>query len=138
MSDETTREFEVEKQMVETPEGVETTRTGRTYVPRIDIVELNEGIRLLADLPGVAENSLDIVLENDQLTIEGFVEVERPSGYELVHTEYGIGNFRRVFKLSDQVDQEKITATIKHGVLQMDMPFASGPRTRKIAVQAAS
>lgn len=138
MSDENAREFEVEKQMVETPEGVETTRAGRTYVPRIDIVELNEGIRLLADLPGVDENTLDIVLENDQLTIEGFVEAERPSGYDLAHVEYGVGNFRRVFKLSDQVDQEKISATIKHGVLQLDMPFATGPRTRKIAVQTAN
>ena len=136
MADE--REFEVEKQEMETPEGVEDTRTGRTYVPRIDIVELNDGIRLLADLPGVDENSLDIMLENDQLTLQGFVEYERPSGYDLAHVEYGIGNFRRVFKLSDQVDQDKITATIKHGVLQLDMPFATGPRTRKISVQAAS
>jgi len=135
MADE--REFEVEKQEMETPEGVEDTRTGRTYVPRIDIVELNDGIRLLADLPGVDENSLDIMLENDQLTLQGFVEYERPSGYDLAHVEYGIGNFRRVFKLSDQVDQDKITATIKHGVLQLDMPFATGPRTRKISVQAA-
>lgn len=138
MTEEKEREFAVEKQVMETPEGVETTRAGRTYVPRIDIVELGEGIRLLADLPGVDENSLDIVLENDQLTIQGFVEVERPSGYDLTHAEYGVGNFRRVFKLSDQVDQEKITATIKNGVLQLDMPFASGPRTRKIAVHSAS
>jgi len=136
MADE--REFEVEKQEMETPEGVENTRTGRTYVPRIDILELNDGIRLLADLPGVDENSLDIMLENDQLTLQGFVADERPSGYDLAHVEYGIGNFRRVFKLSDQVDQDKITATIKHGVLQLDMPFATGPRTRKISVQAAS
>jgi len=136
MADE--REFEVEKQEMETPEGVENTRTGRTYVPRIDILELNDGIRLLADLPGVDENSLDIMLENDQLTLQGFVADERPSGYDPAHVEYGIGNFRRVFKLSDQVDQDKITATIKHGVLQLDMPFATGPRTRKISVQAAS
>ncbi|MCA9873469.1 MAG: Hsp20/alpha crystallin family protein [Anaerolineales bacterium] len=132
------REFEIEKQEMETPEGVENTRTGRTYVPRIDIVELNDGIRLFADLPGVDENSLDIMLENDQLTIQGYVDYERPSGYDLAHAEYGIGNFQRVFKLSDQVDQDKITASIKHGVLQLDMPFASGPRTRKITVQAGS
>ena len=136
MSDE--REFAVEKEEMETPVGVETTRTGRTYVPRIDIIERNDGIQLLADLPGVDENSLDIVLENDQLTIQGFVEWERPSGYDLAHVEYGVGNFRRAFKLSDQVDQNGITATIKHGVLQLHMPFSSGPKTRKIAVQAVA
>jgi HSP20 family protein len=133
MADE--REFAIEKEEMETPEGVETTRPGRTYVPRIDIIEMNEGIQLLADLPGVAEDSLEIMLENDQLTIQGFVEFERPQGFDLAHAEYGIGNFRRVFKLSDQVDQDKIAATFKHGVLQLTMPFASGPKTRKIAIQ---
>lgn len=135
MADE--REFAVEKEEMETPEGVETTRPGRTYVPRIDIIEGNEGIQLLADLPGVAENALDITLEKDQLTIQGYVDYERPQGYDLTHIEYGIGNFRRVFKLSDQVDQEKITATFKHGVLQLDMPFSAGPKTRKIAIQTS-
>jgi HSP20 family protein len=135
MSDE--REFAIEKEEMETPEGVEPTRTGRTYVPRIDIVELNEGIQLMADLPGVAENALDIMLENDQLTIQGYVEFERPSGYDLAHAEYGVGNFRRVFKLSDQVDQDKISATFKQGVLQLDMPFSAGPKTRKISIQTA-
>jgi HSP20 family protein len=131
------QEFAVEKEEMETPEGVETTRPGRTYVPRIDIVELNEGIQLVADLPGVAEDALDIMLENDQLTIQGFVNFERPQGYDLAHAEYGVGNFRRVFKLSDQVDQGKITATYKHGILQLDMPFSAGPKTRKITIQAA-
>lgn len=133
MADE--QEFAVEKEEMETPEGVETTRPGRTYVPRIDIIEKNEGIQLLADLPGVAEDGLDIMLENDQLTIQGYVEFERPQGYDLAHVEYGIGNFRRVFKLSDQVDQDNITATFKQGVLQLDMPFSAGPKTRKIAIQ---
>ena len=135
MADE--REFAVEKEEIETPEGVETTRPGRTYVPRIDIIERNEGIELLADLPGVADDALEIMLENDQLAIQGYVEFERPQGYDLAHVEYGIGNFRRVFKLSDEVDQDKITATFKHGVLQLDMPFAAGPKTRKITIQTA-
>jgi HSP20 family protein len=135
MSEE--HEYDLEKEEVETPEGVETTRPGRIYVPRVDIIELNDRIELMADLPGVSEDSLDITLEKGQLTLQGYVNFERPQGYDLAHVEYGIGNFRRVFRLSDEVDQANITATFKQGVLRLNMPFSGGQKMRKIAVQTA-
>lgn len=134
---EQTKEFETTKEELTTPEGVESTRPGRTYVPRADIYEKEDGILVLADLPGVDENSLDIVLEKGVLTIDGQATQPWPEGYNLVHYEYDVGNYHRAFKLSNEVDQEKIEATIKNGVLSLYMPFAAGPRTRKIQVQPA-
>lgn len=131
------KEFETTKEEVATPEGVESTRPGRTYVPRTDIYEKEDGILILTDLPGVDENSLDIVLEKSVLTIDAQAVQELPEGYNLAHYEYDVGNYHRAFKLSEEVDQEKIEATIKNGVLSLYMPFASGPRTRKIQVQPA-
>jgi HSP20 family molecular chaperone IbpA len=77
--------LEVQKEEAQTPEGVERTRTGRTYIPRVDIYESEDEVVLLADLPGVDENSLDITLEKNVLTIEGYVQFEEPEGYELAH-----------------------------------------------------
>jgi HSP20 family protein len=134
---EQVKEFETTKEELAAPEGVESTRPGRTYVPRVDIYEKSDGILVLADLPGVDENSLDIMLEKGVLTIHGQVTETWPEGYELAHAEYEVGNYHRAFKLSEEVDSDKIEATIKNGVLKLHMPFAAGPRTRKIQVQAA-
>ena len=90
---EQTTEFETTKEEVTTPEGVEGTRPGRTYVPRADIYEKKDGILVLADLPGVNENSLDITLEKGVLTIDGQAAQSWPEGYTLSHFEYDVGNF---------------------------------------------
>jgi HSP20 family protein len=137
MMTEQIKEFETTKEELMTPEGVEATRPGRTYVPRADIYEKEDGILVLADMPGVDENSVDIILEKGVLTIDGQAAQEWPDGYTLAHYEYDVGNFHRAFKLSEEVDQDKIQATIKNGVLSLYMPYASGPRTRKIQVQPA-
>ncbi|RMG90419.1 MAG: Hsp20/alpha crystallin family protein [Chloroflexi bacterium] len=132
-----TNQFEYTKEEVKTPEGAERTRPGRTYVPRVDIYETETEFVLLADLPGVDENSLDITLENDVLTLNGQVNFEPPQGYDLAHVEYGIGDFHRTFAISDKIDRDKIEATIKHGVLRLVMPKKTGPSTRKINVKSA-
>jgi HSP20 family molecular chaperone IbpA len=126
----------VEKRENETSELAERTRTGRTYVPRVDIYETAEGVVLLADMPGVDENSLDITLEKNILTIEGRVSVERPQGYDLAYAEYGVGDYHRTFALSDEVDRNKIEASLKNGVLRLTLPKAEAARTRKIQVRA--
>jgi len=134
---EQAKEFETIKEEVSAPEGVESTRPGRTYVPRVDIYETQDGIFVLADLPGVDEKSLDITLEKNVLTLDAQVSFTWPEGYDLVRAEYEMGNYHRAFKLSEAVDQDKIEATIKNGVLKLHMPFAAGPRMRQIQVQAA-
>lgn len=127
--------LEVRKEEVETPEGVERTRPGRTYVPQADIYESNGEVVLLVDLPGVDAESLDILLEENVLKLSGSVAYEPPEGYDLALAEYGIGNFQRAFSISSEIDQNRIEASIKNGVLRLVLPKAV-PTTRKIAVKS--
>lgn len=129
-------ELTTQKEEANTPEGIEHTQSGRTYVPRVDIFETEEQVVLFADVPGVDEKSLDVTLEKNVLTITGFVHFEAPQGYELAHAEYGIGNYQRSFTLSNEVDRDRISAVVKQGVLQLAMPKVAGARSRKISVKA--
>lgn len=126
---------EAEKQEV-AETGAERIRQRLAFVPRADIYETNDAIVVVADMPGVDETSLDISLENDVLTINGYTEPECPKGYDLAYTEYRVGDFQRSFTLSNKIDQDKIEATLKDGVLRLHLPKAE-PTTRKITVKAA-
>jgi HSP20 family molecular chaperone IbpA len=133
----TEQTLELEKQEVETSGEVETTRNGRTFVPRVDIYETENSVVLLADMPGVDESSVDITLEKNILTINGYADPQAPVNFEPAYAEYRVGNFERTFALSDEVDREQIEATVKNGVLRLVMPKAEAAKTRKIAVKAA-
>ncbi|MGC9397382.1 MAG: Hsp20/alpha crystallin family protein [Anaerolineae bacterium] len=125
---------ETEKQEI-AETGAERTRSRLAFVPRADIYETNEAIVLMTDMPGVDENSLDITLENDVLSIIGYVETAYPEGYGLSYGEYRVGDYQRSFTLSNKIDRDKIEATVKDGVLRLYLPKAE-PSTRKITVAA--
>lgn len=125
---------ETEKQEI-AETGAERTRSRLAFVPRTDIYETNEAIVLVTDMPGVDESTLDITLENDVLTINGYVEMAYPEGYGLAYGEYRVGDYERSFTLSNKVDRNKIEATVKDGVLRLHLPKAE-PSLRKIAVTA--
>ena len=73
----------------------------------------DDNIIILADMPGVAEKDIDIMLEKDVLTINGYISsVTAPEGYELAHDEYGIGDYQRNFTLPDEVDRDNIEASL--------------------------
>lgn len=127
---------EMQKKEAETPESGERTRSSRIYSPQVDIIERKEDIVVVADMPGVDEKSVDITLEKNVLTIYGRVEAELPEDHRLTLSEYGIGDYQRVFTLSDEVDRERIQATVKNGVLTVVMPKAEAARTRKIPIKA--
>jgi HSP20 family molecular chaperone IbpA len=128
---------EVEKQEVEVADGAERTRTCKAYIPRADIYETDSNVVIVADMPGVDENSLDITLEKNVLSVEGYVEPANPDDYYLAYAEFEAGNYRRSFTLSDVIDQEQIEANVKDGVLNLTLPKAAPVQARKIAVQAA-
>lgn len=127
---------EVQKKEAEVKEGLERTRSKRLYAPPVDIVEEKDNLFLVADMPGVDEHSLDITLDKNVLTIYGTVEPEMPENHRLVSAEYGIGDYQRTFTLSDEIDREKIEATVKNGVLRLTLPKAETAKTRKIPVKA--
>lgn len=126
---------EVQKKEAALNEGLERTRSGKVYSPAVDIVERKEDILLIADMPGVDDKSLEITLEKDVLTLDGRVETKLPEGHRLLISEYGTGDYHRVFKLSDEIDREKIMATVKHGVLRLTLPKTEAVKTRKIPVR---
>jgi len=124
------------KQEIQTPEGVERTRPGRIYTPAVDIYETSDAIVLLADMPGVNENSVDVTFEKNVLTIYGRVEPHVPEGYTPVYREYGIGDYQRSFAIREQIDWEHVTGTVKNGVLTLTLPKAEIAKTRKITIKS--
>lgn len=128
---------DVEKQEVEVVEGTERTRPVKAYVPRADIYETDNDLVIVADMPGVDETTLDITLEKNVLSIKGFVDFPSPENYSLAYAEYEVGDFERSFTLSNDFDQENISAKVKNGVLYIHLPKAGPTKTKKITVNAA-
>jgi HSP20 family protein len=112
----------------------EATRPGRTYTPSVDISESEDSLWLWADVPGVDENSIDVRLEDDQLTIEGRVSLDEYADLTPVYTEYQVGNFMRTFRVSESIDVDRIQAVVKDGVLELELPKAERARPRRIEV----
>lgn len=128
------KEQENQKLQVTQSAEAEHTRAGKVFVPRADIYETQEQLLILADMPGVKEEGVDITLEQNILTIYGKVEQPQLEGYTLAYSEYGVGDFRRVFALSNEIDRDGIQATIKNGVLKLVLPKSKRAMPKKIAV----
>jgi HSP20 family protein len=129
MSEKTVPQFARDK---ESP-GKEETRSQERYVtPAVDIYETPEGLIVKADLPGVAKDGLDLRVENNLLTIRGRAAHTAPG--ELLYREYELASFFRQFELSDKVDQLKISAELKNGVLTLNLPKAEEAKPRRIDV----
>jgi HSP20 family molecular chaperone IbpA len=115
----------------------EHTRMPERYLPPpVDIYETEEGLVLLADLPGVSANDLKIRLEDNVLTIQA--SPKHSVVAEPLEREFELFNFFRQFQLSDEVDQERISATLNHGVLRLSLPRAEKAKPREIPVKIAA
>ncbi len=125
---------ELQKKEAELEKGVEPTRATRLYTPTVDIIEHKEDIVMFADMPGIDETSVDITLEKDLLTIYGKVEPEVPEKHRLAISEYGVGDYKRTFTVSSEIDRDRIQASVKDGVLKLVLPKAESAKTRKIPV----
>jgi len=129
-------EQNVQKKEQEAVQKTATTQRETVYVPDVDISENSECIRLVADMPGVEQGSVDVSVENNVMTVEGTARFDPPEGYELVGQEYGVGKYRRDFTLSDEVDTDGIKARIRHGVLEVTLPKRDEVKTKKIEIEA--
>ena len=104
----------------QSPEKGEQTRQRRIFNPAVDIIERKEDIVLLADMPGVDEKSVDITLDKNELTLYGSITPDVPDKHTLYLSEYGLGDYHRVFTLAEAVNRDKIQASVKNGVLKID------------------
>jgi HSP20 family protein len=131
---------EIEKKEASTADRIERTWATSVYTPQVDIVEKKEEIIVFADMPGVDEKSVDISLEKNVLSIFGKVEDASDDAsikdHKRAYAEYGVGDFERVFTLSDEIDRDRIQATVKNGVLKLVLPKAEAMKSRKITVKA--
>jgi HSP20 family molecular chaperone IbpA len=129
----TDKEIQVrEKREVQTE--AEPTRPGALFMPAVDIFESEDDITLLADMPGVSGDRVNIDLQEGQLVISGEVASQASDQEKYLVTEYEVGRFHRHFSLSDRIDQSRITATMKDGVLRLILPKAEKAKPRKIKV----
>lgn len=113
----------------------EQTKPGPTFTPSVDIFETEQEITLLADMPGVKARDLNIDLHENVLTLTG--EVASPEGPDEAHVmrEYQTGTYYRQFTLSEVIDQSKIDADLKDGVLRLRLPKVEPAVPRKITVK---
>jgi HSP20 family molecular chaperone IbpA len=106
------------------------------FTPPIDIYDSPEGLVLIADLPGVKLDTLELQVQDNRLTLLGHVTPAAPPGARLIHKEYAEGDFLRSFILSDEVDHERIKARLNNGVLEVILPKAAKAPPRRIQVKS--
>lgn len=104
-----------------------------TFLPHVDIGDMGDEVKLLADLPGVQPEEIDIRYEDGVLSVHAPVRPRQLPG-RLIKQEYGIGDYRRSFRIGDGFDPSRISAEARHGVLTIHVPRLAAARPRKIAV----
>ena len=109
----------------------------RPALPLVDIFENAGGITLLADMPGVSKERLDIKLDGDTLSVEGRVELEGLQEMRALWAEVNVPRFRRTFMLSRELDTSRIEANLKDGVLSLRIPKQAHAQPRRIEVSAS-
>jgi HSP20 family protein len=116
---------------------VATTSNAAVFTPATDVIETADSYEVTVNMPGVREQEMEATLENDLLTIRGHAETVQYPNMRLAYQEYDSGDYRRVFTLTDKIDREHISATVKDGVLRVVLPKSEGGKAKKIAIKAA-
>src|SRR5579863_5845592 len=136
MAEKETKEIMTrEKQQLTKPQ--EQTRPGRYYVPDVNICEFEDSLKLWADMPGVKEKDVEVTLKDGILTIVGQVATDMYAGLRPTYTEYNVGNYYREFALNEEIDESKIRATMRNGVLELELPKKEQAKPRRIEVRSA-
>lgn len=115
----------------------EQTRDRWTYAPNVDIIERDDELMVVADVPGATAEHVDIQYERDLLSIYARVEPRQAPTTEYLLREYGVGDYDRSFRIGEGIDAEKIQARLSQGVLELYLPKSEAFRRKKITVQGA-
>jgi HSP20 family protein len=119
----------------EVPAKAERSRPGRVFLPGVDIFETPEALTLVADMPGVAGDKVVLDIKDNHLTISGEISPPQGAGETMLSQEYYTGDFLREFHLGAIIDQARIEAGMKDGVLRLLLPKAEKAKPRKIEVK---
>lgn len=124
-----------QKEELQTGEG---TREGRYFKPNVDIFETDDALTVVADLPGISADDVEIDLRDNRLTLTGIADDDPTHQWESLYTEYRTGHFTRQFRLGQHIDQSEISAEMNDGVLWLTLPKAEQAVPRKIEVTTSS
>ena len=113
----------------------EATVPARVFVPTADIYETEDALTVVMEMPGVDKGNVDIIAHEGTLKVEGRLDFSKYEGLQPVYTEYNIGNYARSFSLSSKIDQNKIGAEMKDGVLSLVLPKVEESKPRTIQVK---
>jgi len=126
-----------QKNVSEQSSSCEDTRSARCYRPNVDILEKENELYLVADVPGALADKIDVDFADGVLTVHAPVESADDDGRRYLVREFGKGDYRRSFRVSEQIDPSGISAEFADGVLTLHLPKAESVRPRKIAVRAS-
>jgi HSP20 family protein len=104
-------------------------------VPVADIYEAEHDLTIILEMPGVEKRNVDILVEDGVLNVEGRLDLTKYQGLQPLYTEYNIGHYARSFRLSSKIDQNKIAAEMKDGVLSLKLPKVEEAKPRSIQIQ---
>jgi HSP20 family molecular chaperone IbpA len=129
----TDQELQVQQKR-EVDQQQESVSSSVSFLPVTDIFETPEALRVVLEMPGVSKDSVEVGVENNVLTINGQIDFSNYEGLQPLYTEYNIGHYSRSFRLSNAIEQEKIRAELKDGVMTIDLPKVEQAKPRKIKV----
>jgi HSP20 family protein len=113
----------------------EDTIPARVFLPTADIYETDDALNVVLEMPGVEKNSVDIRVEDGVLKIDGRLDFSKYQGLQPLYTEYNVGHYSRSFRLPSRIDQNKIAAELKDGVLSLALPKVEEAKPRTIQVK---
>jgi HSP20 family protein len=112
----------------------EMTIPARVFLPTADIYETNDALNVVLEMPGVEKSSVEVRVEDGVLKIDGRLDFSKYQGLQPLYTEYNVGHYSRSFRLSSKIDQNKIAAELKDGVLSLVLPKVEEAKPRTIQV----
>jgi HSP20 family protein len=122
-----------QKRELETKE--EATVPARTFLPTADIFEAEDALHVVLEMPGVEKDNINVIVREGVLNIEGRLDFAKYKDLQPLYTEYNIGNYSRSFRLSSVIDQNKIGAELRDGVLSLTLPKVEEAKPRTIQIK---
>jgi HSP20 family molecular chaperone IbpA len=123
------------QQKREVEKAEEPTTPMRAFLPTTDIFETEDALTVLLEMPGVDRDDIDVSVENGMLTVEGKINFKKYDGLQPIYSEYNIGPYRRTFRISSRIAQDKIRAEMRDGVVCLVLPKAEEAKPRRIEVR---
>lgn len=114
------------------------TKSVSYFRPAVDVFESDAGFRIVADVPGASADAIDLDFDRNTLTLTARAAQRAPETAKPIHAEYGVGDYRRVFRFDESVDSENASAEFSAGVLTVSVPKSAAARKRRIQVNGGS